>query len=267
MSPVIHSLHIYPIKSCQGIQYDSVELTDTGFKYDRHWMLVNKQGEFLSQRKFPQMARVQTVITEHSLVISTPDVKEHLEIPLFSNSTTQIPVNIWNDRCSANIVSLQASQWFSDCLGIQCDLVYLAETEHRLVDPDYATNKQRVGFADGFPLLIVSRSTSDLLSEKLNENININRFRANIVIGGCEAHAEDSWSSITVNNIDIQLAKLCSRCVIPSIDQQSASKHDSLLKTLASYRRHDGKIYVGQNGLHLSNGVISVGQAISVSKK
>ncbi len=267
MPPVIHSLHIYPIKSCQGIDLDSVELTDTGFKYDRHWMLVDKQGDFLSQRKFPAMAKIKTALTENSLVVSSDGVEPTLEIPLKSNSTEKIPVNIWNDQCSATIVSSEASLWFSEFLGVSCDLVFLKDTEHRLVDPDYAKDKQRVGFADGFPLLILSRASTDLLSDKLGETIDINRFRANIIIDGCDAHEEDLWSKISVNSIDILLAKPCSRCVIPSINQQSAEKHSTLLKTLASYRRIEGKVFVGQNGLHQSNGVISVGTPILVTEK
>ena len=266
MSPVIHSLHIYPIKSCQGIDYKSVELTATGFKYDRHWMLVDKQGNFLSQRQFPDMAKINTAITDQLLLVNGEGAPQ-LEVPLQSDSNRQRVVKIWNDTCTANTVSTQASQWFSDFLGIDCGLVTLADTEHRLVDPHYATEKQRVGFADGFPLLILSRSTASLLSDKLAETININRFRANIIIGDCAAHDEDSWSKISVNNIDIVLAKPCSRCVIPSINQQSAEKHPSLLKTLASYRRLNGKVYVGQNGLHQSNGIITVGQAVIVSEK
>ncbi|MCK5664372.1 MAG: MOSC N-terminal beta barrel domain-containing protein [Thiotrichaceae bacterium] len=267
MPPVIHSLHIYPIKSCQGIDLNSIELTDTGFKYDRHWMLVDKQGDFLSQRKFPAMAKIKTALTEKSLVVSTEGVLSTLEIPLQSNSSDKTRVKIWNDQCSATIVSSQASLWFSELLGVPCDLVFLADTEHRLVDPDYAKDKQRVGFADGFPLLILSRASADLLSNKLDEDIDINRFRANIIIDGCDAHEEDLWSKISVNNIDILLAKPCSRCVIPSINQQSAEKHSTLLKTLASYRRTEGKVFVGQNGLHQSNGTVSVGTPVLVTEK
>ena len=99
MLPVIHSLHIYPIKSCRGIQYDRVELVKTGFKYDRHWMLVNKQGEFLSQRQHPEMAKIKTSISDHSLWVSCPDKTEQLEIPLQNHNVTQLRVNIWNDQC------------------------------------------------------------------------------------------------------------------------------------------------------------------------
>ncbi len=266
MQPVIHSLHVYPIKSCQGIDYDSVELTDTGFKYDRHWMLVDKQGTFLSQRKHPSMAKIKTLITDETLEVSV-EGSATLVIPLKDQSDKKTPVIIWKDSCLATIVSPEASQWFSNFLGIDCDLVTLPDTEHRLVDTRYATSNQRVGFADGFPLLVLSRSSIDLLSNKLGEQVNINRFRANIIIDGCDAHEEDSWSKITVNSIDILLAKACSRCVIPSIDQLSSAKHKSLLKVLATYRRTDGKVYVGQNGLHQSNGIVSVGDPVLVSKK
>lgn len=267
MSISIHSLYIYPIKSCQGIQFDSLELVETGFKYDRHWMVVDKQGQFLSQRKHPEMATIKTALSETSLLVSTSKMDEQLEIPLHNDNDYQLQVNIWKDQCRAQIVSTQASQWFSQFLEIPCDLVYLPENEHRLVDPVYAKNKQRVGFADGFPLLIVSRSIEDTLSEKLGERIRIDRFRANIILAGCEAHAEDQWSEFTVNGIDILLAKPCSRCIIPSINQQSAEKHDSLLRTLAGYRRFDGKIYIGQNGLHQSTGIIKTNQQVFIKEK
>lgn len=266
MQPGIHSLHIYPIKSCQGIELESAELIDTGFKYDRHWMLIDKQGQFLSQRQLPHMALIKTSLTEKTLVVNSAQ-SDQLEIPLHRPFQEMTAVKIWNDTCRAAIVSEDASHWFSDVLHTACDLVYLPETEQRLVDPEYAKQNQTVGFADGFPLLIISLASIDLLNSQLLEKVDIDRFRANIIIDGCEAHAEDEWPEISVNGIDIQLAKPCSRCVIPSIHQQTAQKHPSILKTLASYRRHNGKIYMGQNGLHSSPGEISKGQIVTILQK
>jgi len=229
-------------------------------------MLIDKQGKFLSQRQQPDMARIQTALTTDSLLVNTSDFQQ-LEIPLNENSGQIIPVQIWKDQCAAAIVSPEASRWFSSFLSIDCDLVYLPESEQRQVDTAFATSKQLVGFADGFPLLVVSKSSIDLLNEKLGEQVGIDRFRPNIVIDGCKAHAEDLWSKVTINDIDIELVKPCSRCIIPGINQQTAEKHTSLLKTLASYRRTNGKVYFGQNGLHQRNGNISVGQIIiSVDK-
>jgi uncharacterized protein YcbX len=266
MTPVIHSLHVYPIKSCQGIDFDSVELTTTGFKYDRHWMLVDKQGEFISQRLFPKMASIKTEFSEDTLVASNEQGNQ-IEIPLKSDNRSRTSVKIWNDNCSAGIVSGRVSEWFSDTLDCDCDLVYLPVTETRQVDTAYANEGQSVAFADGFPLLVLSRASIDLLNDKLGETVNINRFRANIIIDGCQAHEEDQWSKISVCGITIKLAKACSRCIIPSIDQYSAEKHKTLLKILAGYRRRDGKIYMGQNGLHLSTGEIRVGQPVEYRQK
>ena len=267
MPVTIHSLHIYPVKSCQGISLESVELVDTGFKYDRHWMVIDKQGQFLSQRQLPNMALIKARLTPQTLTLSTTQ-NNQLIIPLTDKAASFTSVKIWNASCRAAIVSNDASQWFSNFLETPCDLVFLPQTEKRHVDSHYANTGQTVGFADGFPLLVVSRASIDLLNSHLPQKVNIDRFRANIIIDGCEAHAEDEWSQISVNDIEIQLVKACSRCVIPSINQQTAKKHLTLLKTLASYRRRrDGRIYLGQNGLHRSSGTISRGQLVTILKK
>ena len=36
----VSGLTIYPVKSCAGIDVDAVTVTETGFMYDRAWMLV-----------------------------------------------------------------------------------------------------------------------------------------------------------------------------------------------------------------------------------
>lgn len=263
MNLSIHSLHVYPVKSCRGIDLSRAELVQTGIRYDRHWMLVDEQGDFLSQRKYPNMATIACTLLEHTLVITAPD-QSVLEVPLEQTPDRVRSVNIWDDKCNAAIVSPQASAWFSQVLGLNCDLVFLPESEHRQVDPRYAAPGQIVGFADGFPLLIVSLASIGTLNDKLEQKVSIDRFRPNIVIDGCPAHAEDEWSRIAIGDIEIQLAKPCSRCVIPSIHQQTSDKHPNLLKALASYRRYDNKILFGQNGLHNNHGKLHVGQTITL---
>ena len=266
MNCTIHSLYIYPIKSCHGIRVEHAELVDTGFQYDRHWMLVDNDGQFLSQRQQAKMATILTRLDRKNLIVSHPGMDD-LEIPLQQATQTSIPVQIWNDSCQASKVSDKADAWFSDVLQTSCRLVFLPPSEPRQVDQKYASPDQIVGFADGFPLLVMTLASITALSEQLGEAISIERFRPNIVLDGCAAHAEDDWASIRINEITIDLPKPCSRCVIPSIDPNSAKKHPTLLKTLAAYRRRDGKVYVGQNGLHRSHGRLSVGNKVFIDIK
>ena len=263
MSIRIHSLHYYPIKSCRGIDCNTLELVDTGFLYDRHWMLVNADGQFLSQRKYPAMARIQPQIKGDNLQVNAPG-QSTLVVPLKRPDDKRIEVQIWDDRCSAAWVSDTADRWFSDVLQTDCKLVFQPPSERRLVTPEYAGDHQIVSFADGFPLLVVSHASISELNRRMDANLDINRFRANIVIEGCDAHAEDDWSRISVGGIDIRLVKACSRCSIPSVDQHSAEINPAVLTTLASYRRRNNKIYVGMNGFHLSNGSLRVGQTVTV---
>ncbi|MDQ7015948.1 MAG: PGPGW domain-containing protein, partial [Gammaproteobacteria bacterium] len=52
----ISSLIIYPCKSLRGISLDSVLLEARGLQDDRRWMVVDSNGEFITQRQQPRMA-------------------------------------------------------------------------------------------------------------------------------------------------------------------------------------------------------------------
>ncbi len=262
----IHSLYIYPIKSCQGIGLERAELVDTGLRWDRHWMLVDDEGQFLSQRRVPAMARIATELTDDALIARSDG--RQIEIPLHSPDVDRMPVQIWNDLLPGSIVSEAIDRWFSEVLETCCHLVYLPESVPRQVDRDYAAEGRTVGFADSFPLLVVSLENLLPLNARLEQPVGIDRFRPNIVIEGGQPHEEDDWAAIRIGDLVIDLPKPCSRCVIPSIDQRTAEQDSSILKALAAYRRgEDGKIYFGQNGLHRSNGWIEVGQAVEPVKK
>eukprot|EP01041_Mallomonas_annulata_P015125 gene15125-32079_t len=68
----IEELWVYPVKSCAGIPLRESELTDTGLLYDRAWMVVDAEGEFVSQRELPRMALIQTAFKMGQLVLRAP---------------------------------------------------------------------------------------------------------------------------------------------------------------------------------------------------
>jgi uncharacterized protein YcbX len=60
----LSGLYVYPIKSCAGIPLESAELSATGLRHDRRWMLVDEAGEFMSQRAHPRMALISTDLSD-----------------------------------------------------------------------------------------------------------------------------------------------------------------------------------------------------------
>ncbi|HED17475.1 MAG TPA: MOSC domain-containing protein, partial [Gammaproteobacteria bacterium] len=94
----------------------------------------------------------------------------------------------------------------------------------------------------------------------------MHRFRPNLVISGCAPYEEDSWQTINIGSCRFHVVKPCSRCVIPTIDRETAEKGREPIRTLLEYRRVDNKIYFGQNLVHelQPEQLLSVGDALEV---
>jgi uncharacterized protein YcbX len=92
-------------------------------------------------------------------------------------------------------------------LGLSCGLVYLADTTGRKIDPAFATDGQRVNFADGFPVLLGSLASLADLNTRLAVPIPIGRFRPNIVVSGATSWAEDCWRQIRIRNVLFSVVK------------------------------------------------------------
>ena len=54
----VSEIFIYPIKSCKGISVSSALDEETGFQYDRLWMVVDENMKFMTQRQFPIMVQI-----------------------------------------------------------------------------------------------------------------------------------------------------------------------------------------------------------------
>ena len=66
----ISEVNIYPVKSLGGISLGSALVEERGFQYDRRWMLVDDDRQFITQREVPQMATVKLEVRDDGLVAS-----------------------------------------------------------------------------------------------------------------------------------------------------------------------------------------------------
>lgn len=259
----LSGIFIYPVKSLAGIEVVSSDVTPTGLKFDRKWMLVDADGQFLSQRRLPRMALIKTALTANHLILKAPEMPD-LSIPLTSTDGCVVKSVIWKDQCDTSHVALEADEWFSDFLGQNCQLVHQLDDVIRSVDPDYAQTTDQVAFSDGFPFLIISENSLVSLNNDMQLNLPMARFRPNLVISGCPAYEEDTWREIRIGHIDFRLPKPCSRCVVPTIDTETAETSKEPLTTLNRLRKWQSKVYFGQNALHNQRGILTIGDAVTV---
>ena len=270
----ISQLWIYPIKSMKGISLQSSIVESKGLKYDRQWMLVDDDNQFLSQRRYPKMVLFDIKLETEGLLIAFSGMDD-LFIPHINESDIDhdfINVTVWNDNCQSIHINKVYDNWFSEALGISCKLVYMPNSTIREVDNNYTVKTETTRFSDGFPFLLLSEASLIDLNHRLKANnsreVSMEHFRPNIVVEGCDAYAEDTWSELYRDNLQFKVVKPCTRCVITTIDLKTGeSIGKEPLQTLNTYRRQGNKVIFGQNVLceTLDNkeSTIEVGQLLS----
>lgn len=260
----LSEIWIYPIKSLGGIRLTEVMAQERGLQYDRRWMIVNNEGYFLTQRTMHQMAliEVEKEINGFKVRHRTFPGNEFI-VPFQPISREPITVKVWEDEVEAVTVSDEADTLLSEWLGQPVRLVMMPDWASRPVDPDYALNGENVSFADGYPVLVIGQSSLDDLNEKLDQPVTMQRFRPNLVIEGSEPYAEDNWRELRIGKTMFRGVKPCSRCVLTTLDPLTGKKGEEPLKTLATYRKRNNKIYFGQN-LLAQPGLISLGDTVEI---
>ncbi len=255
-------LFVYPIKSARGIAVPRADVERRGLALDRRWMLVDECGIFISQRTFPQMALLEVEVKPDHLAVRAPGMGE-VAVPL-DGEGPRTRVTVFDDTCDAVLASADVSRWFAEAVGTPCRLVRMPDDVQRRVDPDFARADDLVSFADGFPFLLTSRASLEELNRRLDAPVPMDRFRPNLVVEGALAFAEDGWKRVQTSGVTFRVAKPCSRCAIPTVDQATGTRGVEPLRTLATFRTVKGGAMFGQNLLHDGLGTLHAGADLHV---
>ena len=260
----VSSLYLHPVKSLGGIAVTSADIDRFGLQWDRRWMVVDEKGKFITQRQRAVMALIRARMEGDSVVLTGVDNSERWFNPGDFTNGAELSVQVWGDECRARLGNESMNQWLSDQLGVTCRLVFMPEDSHRPVDPDYAGPGHTVGFADGYPLLLTQQSSLADLNRHMSIDIGMERFRPNVVVEGAAPWQEDQWRVVQIGSTIFDVVKPCSRCAIPTINPDDASKQPEVFRTLQQYRAKEGEVYFGQNLVPRRQGRLNVGDTVTV---
>ena len=285
----IARLFVYPIKSCAGIELRQSALADTGLDLDRAWMVVDAQGQFVSQRELPRMALIRPTLRLSDLVLRAPGMLAlHVSI---EGVEAPCRVRVWDDEVPAFDMGDVAAQWFTDFLETakgplgKLRLVRFDPEHNRVSDRRWTgEDTGHSQFADGYAIQVVSSASLDEFNQRHqaagHAPVGIERFRPNIVLDGLQAQDEDRADIFNIHDdagrtiARIKLVKPCPRCNIPNIDPASAEIHVAVADTLQTYRsnpRVDGAVSFGMNAIVMPDDsddtevVLRVGQTVTAS--
>jgi hypothetical protein len=264
----VHALVKYPIKGCAGVSVRSSGITTRGLAHDREFMLVEEDGHFLSQRKQPAMAVLRPSVSDDGarLVVSADGLPDLVHDVREDGPRLGVSVHTWLGEGVDQ--GDDAAAWFSRALGGDYRLVRIPPDLERRSSGEV---EGRVGFADGHAVLVSSLSSLDCLNERIVERgaeaVPMNRFRPNVIVSGWpEPHTEDRVRRMTIGSTEFGFAKVCVRCAVPMVDQETGEKAGpEPIRSLASYRRHpDGGVTFGMKAAVLRPGQVTVGDEVDV---
>jgi uncharacterized protein len=252
MSLVVADLYRYPVKSCRGQQLREVPVEPWGLAGDRRWMVTDLSGEVVTARERRTMLLVTPHLRDGALLLTRPG-RPDLTVPVPSGDDL-IPVTVGDSKLLAAPASASADAWFSEVIGEPARLVYLDDPTRRPANPAYSRPDDRVSFADGYPLLLTAESSLGDLNDAIRAGprafegpLAMRRFRPSVVVAGTAPWAEDAWRLLRIGDAVFRAVKGCDRCVMTTVDPDTAVSGQEPIATLARFRRWDGKVWFGVN--------------------
>ncbi|MDG4820624.1 MOSC domain-containing protein [Asanoa sp. WMMD1127] len=263
------AIYTYPVKGCHRITHDDARVERWGLAGDRRWMIVDADGVGVTQRETAKLVFLDAAASPGELRLAAPgrpDITIQEPAPAYD-----VGVKTFKSRTAlvpARPAGAEADAWLSEFLERPVRLVFLHDPTAHVAG---ATAKvDTMTFADAYPLLLANAASltalNDWLLEAGDEPVPIIRFRPNLVVEGAAPWAEDSWigGRVRVGEVVFRAISLCDRCVVTTIDQETAEKGKQPLRALGKYRNIDQGLMFGLNLVPDSVGPVAVGDEVEI---
>lgn len=274
----VAALYVHPLKSAAGIRVEKITLDERGAVGDRRWLLADPNGEMITARETHRLVLIHPAFLSDDrndgLRLTAPALAP-LNVPIESIDRTAPThlIRVWDDDVVAHDAGDMAAAWCTAAAGRPCRLMRLADVDRRPLASRFAGSidpqSRYVAMSDGAPLLLLGMASIDALNARLLESghddvMDPRRFRANVLLSGTAPHDEDTWRDIRIGAVDLSVGSACTRCVLTTVDPDSAARGHEPLRAFAQYRRTNDGVIFGMNTTHRAAGVVRVGDQVQV---
>lgn len=238
----ITGLFTHPIKSCAAQAHPQGVLASVaGLAYDREWVVVDQQGVFMTQRRWPRMALIRPVVQDGRITVQAPGMETlswSLDGPVGEN--VAVSVRIWSSDTLGRDEGDLVAHWFSDFLQTPCRVLRRHSRARRHVLTErvrpweeksqgwrsIGDQQQGFGFADALPFLFINEASVEELNRLVQQSgeqaVPVDRFRANVVFKGLPAYEEDYVLGLSSEGLSFAFVRQCTRCPMPNVNQLTA---------------------------------------------
>jgi uncharacterized protein YcbX len=270
----LDSLTVYPLKGAQGVGVKEVEVRRGGIVGDRQVMLV-KDGENYAQRDHPQVATVAVDLLEDGrIALSHPAAGDFTHE--VSGQGRDVPIKLLHNAITTLDQGDEIAAWACAAMkeeGLR--VVSLPKPWDKWIPLpvfERIDGKPQAQLYDVAPLLVNNQASLDDFNTRTSEPVPMDRFRANVVVGGLAAYEEDDVERLSSDEVELLFVTACERCVMTTTDQQTGVRaNKEPIKTLSSYRRRDDKyasgVVFGSYMTPVKEGALRVGDQLAVEKR
>lgn len=252
-SGTLTALFRYPVKSCRGHPVERARVERAGLHGDRRWMLAHPDGTLASARTLPRLVLAVPEPGPGGLSVTAPGMAP-LQVAVPGPGAEPMAVRVHRWDTGGLRAGAAADAWFSGLTGVEVRLVHLDDPDRRRPDPAFSEEGDRVSYADSFPVLLATEESLAQVDAWIADGpyadegpVPMTRFRPNLVASGFAPFAEDGWRRVRIGDAEFRVAKGCARCVLSTVDPDTAEKGAEPLATLSRHRRFDKGVWFGVN--------------------
>ncbi|KDN65121.1 putative MOSC domain-containing protein [Colletotrichum sublineola] len=160
---------------------------------------------------------------------------------------TREDVRVWKEMVPALNMGKEIPEELSRYLGVSNKLTLfrvdpgkLREVHRCAPAKEEAGYQPVVGFQDAYPLHLMNMSSlhafdAQVPKDKDLQNLDVRRFRSNIIVSGAPAYDEESWKSVKFTQgaskvatpSKFQVSCRTVRCKMPNVDQDTGVRHSA----------------------------------------
>ncbi|MFD1645845.1 MOSC domain-containing protein [Haloarchaeobius litoreus] len=214
--PTVASLRVYPVKSLDPLELDTVEVNNGALRHDREYAIVDGDREFVNGKREPALHRIRSRYDPDRRALS---LREHGDDDwtTFSMDAERGELNAWLSEFLDYPVSV-----VRDASGGMPD-----DTE-----------------ADG-PTVIARETAAAIASwyDDVDTGGMLRRLRPNVVVEAGEPFWEDrlyadrgSVRQFTIGDVEFEGVQPCQRCVVPTRDPDTGAETADFRETFVERR-------------------------------
>jgi uncharacterized protein YcbX len=270
----VRELWTYPVKSCQGVPAQSIDITSMGIVGDRGFAIW-ADGRLVEQKLTPRVASIGANwhVDNGTLVLRHAD---HSDFEHRVRDRGAIREATWVlDEFATIDQGDDVAAWLSTVLDRDVRLVAPGEAwkiNFPVPQMKLLHEQPKQSFTAASPVGLASQASLDDLNSRVQTAVPMDRFRMNVVVDGLEPYREDEITALANDDVELLNVTPAERCVIITTDQRSGERPDNnLMQVLGEYRAKSKEERFG-SGLKFGNymtvgreGTLRVGDRLRVS--